>query len=995
MSPTSREHTLVASVIGAAAAAAAFAAASAHAQEPSVSQVEEVVVTGSRIRRTDSDTAEPVSVIGAQDLIERGFVNVADALNDLPQVRLSDAGRGRQSGSTVGRNFINLFALGSQRTLTLVNGSRFVGSNPAGAGDAFRTDIGGTQVDMNTLPTGLIDRIEVVEATGGAVYGSDAVAGVVNVILKKNFQGLEVDLQGGVAEPGDYDSYSGRVTFGRNFLDSRANLAANLELSRTGSLTAIDRAATRANIALVTNPGNTSNADGIPAQILIDNFTFSVMSEGGLPFLVNSPVISQQVRNSAGQPVQFAPNGDLVPFNVGTVYNVPFAQNGDGARTQYYTTLVTPVERLNLTLLGRLDLTDNVRLSTELLASDLKTREPLNALTGNHVTGSGGRSALAFGVDNAFLTPQARSVLAGAGASTFYLSRWNTDITPELATRSEGDTYRGLLRMEGDFSLDGRDMYWSAVASRGSTSGMFSRFDTNYTRLRYAVDAVSAPTGEAACRVTLNNPTSTDPDIANCRPLNLFGVGAPGQEARDYVSAVFRTDFELDQTNYQLNLGGELIELPAGAVSAGIGWERRQEESDFAPNANMRLGLNGVAPIVAVRGAYSTNEFYGELRVPLLGKGFTVPLIDSAELTGSYRTVDNSLAGRNEAWAVGARINLLRDVTLRGTKSGTFRAPNLYELFLPRSQQNTTGADPCDARFIDTGQVPAIRRANCEAEFAQLGLPASFALNSTVVNIQLPVFTGGSTSLENETADSWTLGVVYQPRFAPGLTLTADWVQIDLTDAITNFTLANAFQACYDNPNQNAFCGMFRRLPSGQIEGGTAQLGFTNSGFLKFAARNFGIDWQAPLDRLFGDRGGTLNLATNVVQTRRFRQSASGLVFDELELAGTTRYPEWEAQLAVRYRNGPLNLAWTTNFMSGTRFNYTDTIENRSPLHVAHYTTHDFSAMYGFTDRLRARFIVNNVTDTEIPYGGITGNVYGPTYDFIGRMYNLGLSYRF
>jgi iron complex outermembrane receptor protein len=413
-------------------AAPAMAQQKPAAAEPSA--VEEIVVTGSRIRRTDTETPEPVGVVSAEAVKERGFINIADAINDLPQARGSQTTRpGRASqGAAAGRDFISLFNLGSQRTLTLVNGRRFVGSNPAGAG------AGGNQVDINNIPTGLVDRVETVQATGGAVYGSDAIAGVVNIILKKNYEGLEIDGQTGISDRGDYRRQLGRVTAGKNFLDGRANVAINLEYSKTDSLNGNERKATDRSYTNATNPKNTSNTDGIPNLILIQDWRVPEASAGGLVFTNTGSALTGLVKVN-GSPVTFGPGGVLVPYKVGTVYGPTTAGgDSDGVNFADHITLITGSERYNATLLGRYDLTDNIHLSTELLASKLKAREPTNQNISNVNFSTGASGGITLSLDNAFLQPAARAALIGAGiTNTFDISRWHEDIGTALTNDSK------------------------------------------------------------------------------------------------------------------------------------------------------------------------------------------------------------------------------------------------------------------------------------------------------------------------------------------------------------------------------------------------------------------------------------------------------------------------------------------------------------------------------------------------------------------------------
>jgi outer membrane receptor protein involved in Fe transport len=298
-------------------------------------EVEAVVVTGSRIRRTDLTSAQPIQVITSQSIDERGFTNVADAVNELPSSGIPINPIGDQGSFGTGRNFINIFNLGSNRTLTLVNGRRFVGGNP---GSIFTGAGPGQQVDFNVIPTGLIDRIETIQAGGSAVYGSDAIAGVVNVITTREFDGFEVDGLYGISDRGDAETYRGRIIAGRNFLNDRLNVSGSYEYSETTALGFLDRPVTARQIFFGNNPANTSQTDGIPGSILYTNRRLPELTRGGLPTRTGTAganvinVLTIPDPNNPGQRIraQFGPDGNLVPFNTGEIVQATVALNGDG-----------------------------------------------------------------------------------------------------------------------------------------------------------------------------------------------------------------------------------------------------------------------------------------------------------------------------------------------------------------------------------------------------------------------------------------------------------------------------------------------------------------------------------------------------------------------------------------------------------------------------------------------------------------------------------------
>jgi iron complex outermembrane recepter protein len=964
-------------------------AGEAQAGQPS----EVITITGSRIRRVTFDTPQPITTVTGESIDQRGLTNMADAINELPVAGVPVSPVGEQEQATTGRNFINLFNLGSQRTLTLVNGNRFVGGNPAAT-----SGNPGSQVDMNNIPTGLVDRVEIVEAGGAAVYGSDAIAGVVNILLKDDFEGFEADFQTGVAEPGDYDSHRVRFTAGGNFLDGRANLAANYEWSRTGTLLAADREFTSRGVATVSNP------DAPPRLLTIFDHSFSEFNAGGVLFAAPAPLPQFRVQvpdpDNPGQsmPVQFAPDGSLVRFDPGTYYQPAFASGGDGFRVRDAQSVMSPVERHVFTAIGHIDLTPSVRLKGEFLFSNVEATEPANQGIFNTALLTGDSGPLMMTLANPFLTDQARSTLASAGVGAFFLNRAHLDLLPDNASvRAGGDTYRAVAGLEGDFEAAGRTLFWDVSGSIARTEGYISNYNIHQRRFELGIDAVRAPNGDIVCAATLANPNSADPDIAQCQPINLFGAGAPSAEARDYVSLEFRRDYEIEQRYITANIGGSVFDLPAGPVDFVAGLEFREEKSAFTPNEAAAQGLGRAIPVQAISGSYDTSEIYTEVLVPVLGDGFDLPFAQSLELQGAVRFVSNSLAGDETAWSLGGQWEVVDGLTFRGTRSRTFRAPSVLELFLPQAESmSAAGLDPCDIRNIGTGPNPATRQANCQAMFLERGLPADFELNSVAQNASIPIVTGGNPELVNEIADSWSVGFVLQPAFIPGLTVAVDTVDIAIKDGISNFNLQSILSTCYDAPDPDPeVCGRFVRDDQAQLV--TATTGYINAGYINFAGESIRVDYSVPLEALpvFSgfDDPGSLNVSANGLRTRVQEISVSGLGFDLDDTAGEISSPEWTWRFDANYSRGPLRLLWSTQYIGSAVFDNTAGENDRDYPGVGSYFKHDATVHYRFTDSVAARVGVNNVFDETAPYP--LGWNQARNYDVIGRFFFAGVNVSF
>jgi outer membrane receptor protein involved in Fe transport len=1000
--------------------------ASSASAQTAPTEVGELVVTGSRIQRPNLEATQPLLVISSERIEAKGQTNLAEAINDSPSSGIPINPIGDQGSFGTGRNYVNLLNLGTNRTLTLVNGRRFVGSNAA---SLFTGAGAGGQVDLNGIPTGLVNRTERVFGTGGAVYGSDAIGGVVNIITRTRYEGLEVNGQFGLSEAGDAEEYRARVIGGMSFLDDRLNLMGSYEYNKTEALAFTDRSVTNRQIAFANNPLNTGPADLISGSILIQNRRVPEITAGGLPARTGGSALSGILTiadpNSPGGRIaaQFDRAGNLVPYQTGTFYQTSIASGGDGLNLAKLSSLRSPVDRHVASGFATFEVTPKVRIKAEAFASRVEAVEPFNQPIYNGSVFGGNNAALRMSTSNPFLSAQAKAAIlaqptalpadaASAGDRIFFLNRASSDIGNNK-TEGEGDVYRGVLVAEGEFDLFGRAMNWDVSANRGQSKGSFKSPNIVQSRFLLAIDAVRDSNGAIVCR-------DLTARANGCAPLNLFGEGAPSKAALDYVGVQFQSDFQIDQTVYQANFGGSLFDLPAGALGFNVGYEFRQEESDFKPNEPQRTGVGRSAAIAALSGDFETSEFYGELSAPLFGGDFTFLGMQGLEVEGAYRYIDNSQAGEDEAWSYGLRWKPINDLTIRGTQSKSFRAPAITEVFLPRSPSFTQATDPCDSRNINSGPNPTARRANCGAAFTALGLPANYSLVSNIQSFTVEGATSGNPDLENEIAEQWTLGFVYQPSFIPKLALTFDYVNVKLTKAIVNFNLTSILSTCYDsNAYPSTVCNRFQRgnaasgAQAGQILGRDQaagidgpQAGFVNAGFTNFQGFTVGLDWNLELatirgfDRFGGGDPGTLDFNLDLFSVREQETSVNGFGTDLNRDVNEIGNAEWQWKLESAYTRGPFSAIWTFNYIGESKFNNDFTIETRTPLTVDAYMRHDLVFSYDFAEmigspmglkNMRARLAIENLTDQPPPYGTSGLGVY----DVIGRYYKLGVTARF
>jgi len=961
----------------------------------------QIVITGSRIRRASTDTSAPEVSVDKQSLVDRGYTSAAQALNDLTfnTPALNQApGNGDSSGS--GQQFPNLFNLGPQRTLTLVNGRRMVTSS---------SGLDNAQVDANIIPIGLLDRVEVVQAGGAAVYGSDAIAGVVNYILKKNFQGVELDGQTGISSRGDYKTHSLRVTAGTNFADGRGNVAVDVEWSTSPPLAFKDRPLSNLARVTVSNPADTGPNDGIPSVMELLDTHFWEFNKNGVIFAIPAP-LPQFLTG-----LQFGPDGSIVPYDPGKIAGIPFASGGEGFRFSDLAGLRTGVKRIAANAIAHYEITNRMTLSTELLYADTKGTEFPQGQSHTVLNpAASGAGPIVFTINNPFLTDAAKASLIAARPSfafgaPLFLSKYFFDLVPDNSQTTDTKTYRGVVSLDGDFDVGKRNFYYSVSGSYARVDGQQRNWEVINSRYSNAINAARDSSGNIVCAINADaDPTNDDPA---CAPINPFGDGNISEAAREYIDTRAGLDYVNDQLDLLATLGGSLFTLPAGDVRFSTAYEHRNEKARFDPLSANQEGLFGTGVMeLPQSGRYHTNELSGELLVPLVGRNLTLPLVHKLELNTAFRHVVNSVAGKENVWNVGARWEVIPDVTLRASRSRNFRAPTLTSLFAPSSTTlDSVGYDPCDSDRITSGPNPAQRLASCLALFQANpgygvlpdGSNAGASAADRLAHFQDPsenfttalVTTGGNPNLQNEVSKTLTYGVVVQPRFVPGLTVTADRISIDLTNGLSPFTTQDFADACMDNTNPPpGVCDAFTRLaqPDGNLPGGAINTGTTtvfNAGVIKYRGEVYNLNYVFRLANLFGGGNlGTMDLSVAATHNSLLTTSATGDVFVRTD--NTIAEPRWSGRLDARYSRGPLRLTYQLFYLGKALAGPDATIENNPNPHIASNVTHSISAEYDF-GILKVRAGITNLFDKPPSYPAIS---YG---DILGRRYYVGATARF
>lgn len=982
-------------------------AATAQVATPTVTKaapVEDIVVTGSRIPRAGFDTLQPAQTVSSRLLEDRGAINAADALNQLSAFGTPGSNNsGQQSGANVGQQFVNLYNLGAQRTLVLVNGRRFVsGSAPTPPG-TFGGAPAGQEVDLNTIPVGLIDHIEVLSVGGAPIYGADAIAGTVNVILKDKFQGFQVEGQYGVSRLGDGNSYVVKALAGGNFADGRGNITATVEYSKQDGLTYLDRPKTLPYATF--QPSDECKALGFGA-CYVPNATVPSIFPGGIPAIngglanAGSPTYPNAIHNAAGQVVAFGPDGNLNPVNLGIQNNgLVFGSGGDGDNLAGQSQFIAPITRVLIGTVGHYDVTDHVRayFETQFSHSDATLLAAQPSYQSAFFASQKGAGPIQFTTDNPFLSAQAKSVLDAAGASTFYLSRANLDLAPQ-STQNVNTTYRVVAGLKGDFGVAGRQINWDASFNYGRSENRITYYDINQENFLNAIDVVKNPAGQIVCRVTATPPAvpagGVQPSsVTDCQPLNLFGSGAPSAAARAFVTAQDFAVSVLTQRDWQMNVNGSPFDIWAGPVKLAAGFEYREETGRYDVDAFAAAGLGRNAPTTNVAGQYNSKELYAETKIPLVSPDMHWSFLHSAELDGSFRRINNSLAGVSNVFTVGGKFAPVRDIEFRGNFTHSVRAPSIGELFLPTTNTQSFAQDPCDPNFIGAN---AARGANCSTEFAKLGVPLA-TFKSGVVNASVLGTTGGNQALLNERADAWTTGFVARPRFIPGLTMALDWIDIRLKSPITSLTLTQVMNACYDTPNfPNSFCSLFQRNNAGQVTSFRTPL--VNAGAQSFAGAQLDMTYKfkigdVPLGLMRGGDYGDLTIDVNGFYTQKHTYEILGITTPTL---GNIGDPKMRFNISGRYHKGPFALYLQYRHISSGQQDVTLQASSQQILGVGSYANWNSSISYDITSKITAQIVVNNLFNQAPPIYAISLNAGAAlgTYDYFGQSFAFKLKAR-
>lgn len=961
-----------------AAAVAAILVYPSWGRAQAVSQVEEVVVTGSRIARPEIDQPTPVQVLGAESFQKTGNADVGQVLAQQPAVNFGGTQQAQQNtgaSTSGGLSLVNLRGLGTNRTLTLVNGKRQVGSDP-----------GNTAFDLNSISASAIQRVEVVTGGASAVYGSDAVTGVVNIITRDNLEGVELEVKGSRSEygkPGETRGYS--VAAGKSFMDGRGSVMVTGTVDTTRTFHHNDQPDSQS-YNTIANPAFVVG-NGQPNTLLVPNvqslqfWTAGVLNytataqPGGIPF------------DASGRRTTFPQ-----AIGVGTlaIYRALAADCELCFNYQDYDTLVPKVDKRIGAIRGHFDLvTEGAFTATAYGDASYARRQSSGDGQPANIT------ATINVAQNAFLDPSVRGSLGTATtASLTKLLRVVGDRLPNNLRKTS--QFNGGVR--GTWDLPLAELKYDAYASYGKSRIRYVS-DNNVLAANFAaaLDSVIDPVSRTArCRVNvpaLQPANYVTPAIvgnaADCAPFDPFGLGA-SQASIDFVKRQIVNTASLNQTVAGVSVAGDsdkFLHLIGGApIGFAAGYEYRKEEALFRFDPNGRR-LTTPASGADSDAGYEVNEVYAEVSVPLL-KG--QPFAELLSVGGAVRYADYSSVGGVTSYKADLIWAPVNDVRFRGTLSRAVRAPNITEAYSPSQTTTGPGSDPCSTVLAG---ISATRKANCAA----IGIPAVFSGRPTTI----PLISSGNPNLSPEKADSYTFGAVATPTFLPGLSLSVDYYRIKIRDAITLFTAAQIAAACVDStggPDQT-FCSLTSRdeNPASPTFKFLNSVTATSVNSSKLIDR--GVDFQASYR--FEAAGGKITAmvaGTRLLERRNYPFQTNPAQFTKLD--GFVGNPTWKLNPSISYARDRLTVILSARYFNaqslidlspGQNPNFQDIKTIRAEYYQDVYLSWRFGDDRSVTTYVGA----TNLFGNKLPPFSVAQRNLTSGYDNMGSVFFAGVKGRF
>jgi len=930
-----------------------------------------IVVTGSRIVRNGYQAPTPVTVMTTEEMSLASPTNIADGLRTLPQFGNSfgQTGAGSPTSSpfltniepaSTG-NYMDLRGLGAERVLILLDGRRVPPTSSTG------------YVDTNILPQALMQRVDVVTGGASAVYGADAVSGVVNFVLDTKFTGIKGLIQTGISDYRDAENVRLSLAGGMPFAGGRGHALFSVEYYNNAGVRH------RSDRPYLNDPNEPYYLAGAgtaanPYNIIHGARNIQYTPGGMITGVLNAA----GANNAAGAALlnlRFVTDKLTTPFQFGQAVGTSSVRlGGDGTTGTPEGTGAAGLRTIQAFSHVRYDLTDDITAFVQGAISEARTQ-----YTGNWDSRAG-TSALTIYSGNAYLPANIQQMMTDTGTASFRFARQLLDF-PGYDSEVKTNAFNITAGLEGSLGLFGKDWKWDVYYTHGDSRANGSQVQNENRNLYAAMDAVVDPSsGNIVCRVSITNPGL----LPGCVPVNLFGAGTPSAAAIDFISDVsrYRVVNKLDEV--AVNFGGSPFSTWAGPVSINIGASYRYQSIDQTSNANPTIaidytGIRGVSNasrfgftnIGVTKGNYNAKEVFAETVVPLLTDA---PFAKLLELNGAGRFTNYSTSGSVWTWKAGLSYQPVDGVRFRVTRSKDIRAPTLRDLFSGRSQ----------------GLV----------SFADVGVT-----NLTQINTQ---FTGGNPDLKPEVAYTTAFGVVLQPGFLPGFSLSVDYYSLKIQDAISNISSSTAHNDCVASGGTSPLCALFDR-PLGGLNPDPANFPrsfFATSVNLASLATE-GLDIEASytteLSAISSALPGEVRIRGLATYVPKYETNA-GAGARTLDAAGTAGRQKWGGLVSVNYGVGPFAMLVQSRIVGASK---RDTPENTGFIYLQNdlpaQAYFDLTLSYDLeagNKKFTPFITINNLANRKALLVPTTflPNVPVPTlgvYDYIGRRYTAGVRFNF
>jgi outer membrane receptor protein involved in Fe transport len=1000
-------------------AAVALGAGVAQAQQTAAAQTETVVVTGSRLPST-FQAPTPVTVVDATAITLSGKVNIEDTLSQTPQFRGSQGDGKFANGQASGGATLNLRGLGAQRNLVLVNGRRYTIQGPD------------QTTDVNTIPVALVERTEIVTGGSSAVYGSDAITGVVNFILRQDFEGVEATSHIDFDSTTNTPTWSVDITGGANFAHDRGNIAVSMGYENRGGISRQDRggiyippygdgcvtAATASSRFIGTQITGLSgqaclNTGGAPGLVFAGSG--DIPNGRYVPQILPGASASNAALNTA-----YA-NAGLTGINANNGFGYTYDDAGATARPA-----VDPSDRYNLTLPNYLQIPQERWMVNTFMHYDLMPRVTAYAemhFSTNTVTSrlspSNINGSMLFNTNNPYLTPVMRTLFAQLDAAE--------PLTPQTVTAG-AKTYTNVrgdnlaqLTVGRRFTDVGfrianaqRDAWRFVGGFRGTLPSVSDTFLKDLSYDLYYNYAKTTNTERQQGSVSRSRLQDSLLSVGTAAPVcDIFGQN---------ISAACVTAIAINSTTVttaqmagaQGSVTGTLFDMPAGPVAFALGGEWRSTAAVFVPDQFLASGdVAGFNAALPTRGSESVREVFGEARLPLIKD---VPLIQQFSLNGAFRISDYNLSGVGTVttFSAGADWKIDENISFRGQYQSAIRAPSVGELFGGQTQGFNAFTDPC-AQPGNSGNTAI--RAVCTAQ----GVPASTIFTAAVQPAALVGnVSGGNPKLGQEQSETITFGTVITPEAVPGLALSIDWYSIGINGAIAQLGggLVNTGSLCYTTLQDanSIYCKAFNRDPAtGAITAPLyVQVGNANTGAAKTQGIDVAAQYHYDLEWGWLTDQSSLSLSTNWTWTTEFTltpvKELSNIKNECVGSFGTTcgsPIPSLKGVSRLTWTDGDLSLSLRHRFVGGTMVDTynlpfrkvatTPALNTLTNPILPDFHYFDLSGSYNLTDEIRLDAGVNNVFNIGPPVLGsaANGNVTFPaTYDPLGQSFFFNVTFK-